>query len=117
MRLCAVMLGLLFLSGCDKPIITIDLKGQPNIPAQPAPPRFQLVVTNPERPYLFTYLLDTQTGALWLQKEITYLEGKPTMWVREEFQDPVVPSSALTPMSNEVLAILHPPIKKEEEKK
>jgi hypothetical protein len=113
----AILTLMVLLAGCDKPIITIDLKGQPNIPAQPAPPRFQLVVTNPDRPYLFTYLLDTQTGALWLQKEITDLEGKPTMWVREKFQDPVVPSSALSPMSDGVLAILHPLIKKEEEKK
>lgn len=116
MRLCVAMLGLLFLVGCDKPIITIDLKGQPNIPAQPAPPRFQLVVTNPERPYLFTYLLDTQTGALWLQKEITDMEGNPTVWVQEKFQDPLAPSSAQNPMSREILKILHP-FKKEEEKK
>jgi hypothetical protein len=111
-----ILVLMMLLVGCDKPTITMDLKGQPNIPAQPAPPRFQLVVTNPNRPYLFTYLLDTQTGALWLQKEIIDLEGKPTMWVREKFQDPVVPSSALSPMSDEVLAILHPPIKKEEAK-
>ena len=71
---------------------------------------------HPEYPGKFTYLLDTQTGALWTPKEVIYLEGKPTMWVREKFQDPVAPSSALSPMSDEVLAILHPPIKKEEVK-
>jgi hypothetical protein len=104
-------------AGCDNPIITIEVKGQPAIPAQPAPPRYQLVVTNPDRPYLFTYLLDTQTGALWLQKEITDLEGRPTLWVQEKFKDPVAPSSAQNPMSNEILQILHPPKTKEEENK
>ena len=113
----AILLLMVLLAGCDKPIITIDLKGQPNIPAQPAPPRFQLVVTNPERPYLFTYLLDTQTGALWRSTEITDLEGKPTLWVQEKFDTPVVSSSALNPMSDEILKILHPPIRKEAEKK
>lgn len=112
----SVLLFMALLAGCDKPIITMDLEGLPIIPAQPAPPRFQLVM-HPEYPGTFTYLLDTQTGALWTPKEITNLEGKPTMWVREKFQDPVVPSSALSPMSDEVLTILHPPIKKEEEKK
>jgi hypothetical protein len=97
-------------AGCDKPIITIEMKGQPP-PAQ----RFQLVM-HPEFPGQFTYLLDTQTGALWLQKEITDLEGKPTVWIQEKFKDPLAPSSAQNPMSNEILQILHPPIKKEEVK-
>ena len=71
---------------------------------------------HPEFPGQFTYLLDTQTGALWLQKEITDLEGKPTVWIQEKFKDPLAPSSAQNPMSNEILQILHPPIKKEEVK-
>lgn len=115
MRLCVVMLGLLFLVGCDKPIITIDLKGQPNIPAQPAPPRFQLVM-HPEFPGMFTYLLDTQTGTLWQEVELTDLEGNPKVWVQKKFQDPPAPSSAQNPMSSEILKILHP-FKKEEAKK
>lgn len=78
MRLCVAMLGLLLLVGCDKPIITIDLKGQPNIPAQPAPPRFQLVM-HPEFPGLHTYLLDTQTGAIWNK---TTVDTK-TIWLGE----------------------------------
>lgn len=115
MRLCVAILGLLFLAGCDKPIITIDLKGQPNIPAQPAPPRFQLVM-HPEFPGKFTYLLDTQTGALWQQIEFTDMEGNPAVWVQQKFQPPYVPSSAIEPMSFEMLKILHP-FKKEEAKK
>lgn len=115
MRLCVAMLGLLLLAGCDKPIITIDLKGQPNIPAQPAPPRFQLVM-HPEIPGKFTFLLDTQTGALWTPKKIVDLEESPTVWVQEKFQDPLAQSSAQNPMSSEILQILHP-LKKQEEKK
>jgi len=111
----AALLLMVLLAGCDKPIITIDLKGQPSIPAQPAPPRFQ-VVMHPEFPGKFTYLLDTQTGALWLKKEITDMEGNPTVWVQEKFQDPLAPSSAQIPMSIEMLNILHP-FKKEEAKK
>ena len=105
----AILTLMVLLAGCDKPIITIDLKGQP------AQPRFQLVM-HPEFPGKFTFLLDTQTGALWQQKEIIDLEGKPTMWTQELFQEPIVPRSALSPVSDEVLAILHPPIKKEEAK-
>ena len=105
----AVLLLMVLLAGCDKPIITIG--------AQPASPRFQLVVTNSEMPNLFTYLLDTQTGALWRQKEITDLKGKPTLWVQEKFDTPVVSSSALNPISDEILRILHPPATKEEEKR
>jgi hypothetical protein len=103
--------------GCDKPIITIDLKGQPNIPAQPAPPRFQLVVTNSEMPNLFTYLLDTQTGMLWQRAQYTDLEDKPSVWVQQKFVESLAPSSPQSPMSYEILNILHPPIKKEAEKK
>lgn len=102
--------------GCDTPSITVDLKGQPNIPAQPAPPRFQLVM-HPEFPGRFTYLLDTQTGAIWTPKEITYLEGKPTMWVQEKFKEPLAPSSAEYPMSDKIIDILYPQTTKEEEKK
>lgn len=112
----AVLLSILLLAGCDKPIITIDLKGQPNIPAQPAPPRFQLIM-HPQFPGKFTYLLDTQTGALWTPIEVAYLEGNPTVWVQEKFREPISPSSALNPMSEEILRILHPPATKEEEKK
>ena len=120
MRLCVVMLGLLFLAGCDKPIITIDLKGQPSIPAQPAqpaqpaPPRFQLVV-HPEYPGKFTYLLDTQTGALWVKKEFPHREGNPTAWVQEDFEYPTVPSSAQNPIGPELFSIMYP-LKKEEVK-
>ncbi len=103
-------------AGCDKPIITIDLKGQPSIPAQPAPPRFQLVM-HPEFPGQFTYLLDTQTGALWNHKKVTDVEGKPTVWVQETFQKPTVSNSALSPISDEIFNILHPLIKEEEVKK
>lgn len=102
-----VLVGVLLLAGCDTPNITIDLKGQPNIPAQPAPPRFQLVM-HPQYPGKFTYLLDTQTGAIWVPKEITDLEGNPTAWVQEEFQIPVVPSSAQDPMSNPLFTTIHP---------
>jgi len=111
-----LILLVVIVTGCDKPIITIDLKGQPNIPAQPAPPRYQLVM-HPEFPGKFTYLLDTQTGALWQQKEIVYLEGSPTVWVQEKFREPLAPSSAQNPMSETILQIFHPLTKKEEEKK
>ena len=116
MRLCVVMLGLLFLAGCDKPIITIDLKGQPSIPAQPAPPRFQLIMANSPAPYFFTYLLDTQTGTLWQRNEIVDLEGKPSVWVQQTFVESLAPSSAQNPMSFEMLKILHPSTTKKEEK-
>lgn len=112
-----LILLVVIVTGCDKPIITIDLKGQPNIPAQPAPPRFQLVVTNSEMPNLFTYLLDTQTGMLWQRAQYTDLEDKPSVWVQQKFVEPLASSSAQNPMSDEILKILHPPIKKEEEKK
>ena len=72
---------------------------------------------HPEFPGRFTYLLDTQTGALWNPKEITDVAGKPTVWVQEKFQEPIVPNSALSPMKDEIFNILHPPIKKEEVKK
>jgi hypothetical protein len=116
MRLCVVMLGLLFLAGCDKPIITIDLKGQPSIPAQPAPPRFQLIVANSEMPNLFTYLLDTQTGALWQRGQYMDMEDKPSVWTQQMFVKPLAPSSAQDPMSFETLRILHPLTTKKEEK-
>jgi len=116
MRLCVVMLGLLFLAGCDKPIITIDLKGQPSIPAQPAPPRFQLIVANSEMPNLFTYLLDTQTGTLWQRAQYTDLEDKPSVWVQQTFVESLAPSSAQNPMSFEMLKLLHPSTTKKEEK-
>jgi hypothetical protein len=112
----AILTLMVLLAGCDKPIITIDLKGQPNIPAQPAPPRFQLVVTNSEMPNLFTYLLDTQTGALWQRAQYTDLKDKPSLWVQQEFVEPIVPSSPQSPIRFEALNILHPPIKKEEVK-
>ena len=116
MRLCVAMLGLLLLAGCDRPIITIDLKGQPNIPAQPAPPRFQLIM-HPQYPGKFTYLLDTQTGALWQEVEITDREGNPTVWIQKEFQEPLAgPSSAQNPIGQEMFSILYP-FKKEEAKK
>lgn len=111
-----VLLLTVLLAGCDKPIITIDLKGQPNIPAQPAPPRFQLIM-HPQFPGKFTYLLDTQTGALWHEVEITDREGNPTVWVQEEFQEPLAgPSSAQNPIGREIFSILYP-FKKEEAKK
>ncbi len=112
----AILFLTALLAGCDNPIITIDLKGQPNIPAQPAPPRFQLVM-HPEYPGEFTYLLDTQTGAIWSPVVSSDLEGKPTVWVEEEFLNPVVASSAQSPMSHEMFTTLHPPKPKEEEKK
>ena len=111
-----VLAGVLLLAGCDTPSITIESKGQPNINVQPASPRFQLVM-HPEFPGSFTYLLDTQTGALWTPKEITYLEGRPTVWVQEKFKKPLAPSSAQDPMSETMLELFHPLIKKEEEKK
>lgn len=104
MRLCVAILGLLFLAGCDKP-------------NQPAPLRYQLVVASSEMPNFFTYLVDTQTGALWQRVQYTDLEDKPTVWVQQKFVEPLAPSSAQTPMSSEILRLLHPPIKKEEEKK
>lgn len=110
-----ILFLMVVLAGCDKPIITIDLKGQPYIPAQPAPPRFQLVM-HPELPGKFTFLLDTQTGAIWRPRTHVDLEDQPTLWVQEEFDTPLVASSALNPMSNEVRRIMHPLIKKEEVK-
>lgn len=111
----AALLLMVLLAGCDKPIITIDLKGQPNIPAQPAPPRFQLIM-HPQYPGKFTYLLDTQTGAVWQEVEITDREGNPTVWVQRMFQDPLVPSSAQNPIGQEMFSIMYP-FKKEEAKK
>ena len=111
----AALLLMVLLAGCDKPIITIDLKGQPSIPAQPAPPRFQLVM-HPEYPGKFTYLLDTQTGALWHEVEITDREGNPNVWVQEEFQEPLAPSSAQNPIDLGTFSIMYP-FKKEEAKK
>lgn len=69
---------MLLLVGCDKPIITIDLKGQSSIPAQPAAPRFQIVM-HPEYPGVHTYLLDTQTGTIWKK---TTIDTK-TVWLGE----------------------------------
>lgn len=106
---------MLLLAGCDKPIITIDLKGQPSIPAQPSPPRFQLVV-HPEFPGKFTYLVDTQTGAIWSPVTYTNLEGAPSVWVQEKFVKSVS-SSAQSPLSLDALAILHPATTTAEEKK
>jgi hypothetical protein len=67
-------------------------------------------------PNLFTYLLDTQTGMLWQQVQYTDLENKPSVWVQQKFVE-LFPSSAQSPMSYEMLTILHPPSKKEAEKK
>ncbi len=110
-----ILFLMVVLAGCDKPIITIDLKGQPNIPAQPAPPRFQLVM-HPEFPGKFTFLLDTQTGAIWSPKTQVSLQGQPTAWTREDFVESPVPSSGQDPMTSSTFLILHPPIEKEEVK-
>jgi hypothetical protein len=75
-------------AGCDKPIITIEMKGQP-----PPAPRFQLVM-HPQFPGPHTYLLDTQTGALWKPNQHTYLVDEPTVWEKEEVLGDMVTSGA-----------------------
>jgi hypothetical protein len=80
-------------AGCDKPIITIDLKGQPNIPAQPAPPRFQIVINTHKHdidngfpPQAF--LLDTERGRVWGYEGFTPVNKMPShFWPLEVVDD------------------------------
>jgi hypothetical protein len=92
----AILFWMFFLVGCDKPIITIEMKGQSDIPLPPPPPRFQIVM-HPQYPGPHTYLLDTQTGAIWKPVGYTDLEGKPTVWQREDVVNGVAPSSGQQP--------------------
>jgi hypothetical protein len=78
----SVLLFMVLLAGCDKP----------NIPAQIASPRFQLVPNN-SAPIL---VLDTQTGALWRAQGYTTLDDiiddKPLGWV--QIQQPIIKEEA-----------------------
>jgi hypothetical protein len=82
----------------------------------PRPQRYQMVM-HPEFPGKFTYLVDTQTGAIWQSRRATYREGDPAIWFQEEFEEPLLPSSAEKPMGTEWVDILYPQKKEQKKKK
>lgn len=57
-----------------------------SLEARPIVQRYQ-IVTNPEAPGKFTYLIDTQKGKIWTPVQFTDVEGKPTVWNEEEIID------------------------------
>lgn len=73
MRKLTALLVLGFVAGCNEPKVSVELKGQPAIPALP---RYQIVI-NTHETRLGTntpaFLLDTQEGRVWRYEPSTVI--------------------------------------------
>jgi len=64
MRKLTALLAVVLLVGCKNPTVSVELKGQP---AVPAPPRYQIIINTQEwtGANAEAFLLDTQRGRVW----------------------------------------------------
>jgi hypothetical protein len=63
----------------------MNWKHEEQLGAGAQPGRFQIVLNPTYRRDIF--LLDTQTGKIWVRTEITYFEGDPDIWIAQDRAD------------------------------
>ncbi len=84
MKILACIVALLLLGGA---VVFAQNKSQTPSPSQTtlAPGRYQIVMNpNIARD---TFLLDTQTGRVWVETEVTNIDGHPHLWKIEDRVD------------------------------
>lgn len=74
MRKITGLLAVVAIVGCNDPKVSVDLKGQP---AMPAPPRYQIVINTHESTGRNSeaFLLDTERGRVWKYNDFNISTG------------------------------------------